>query len=50
MKSETASFYRYFPISRRDKNWGLYVTTAGEARVAPHTLYPPGGHPERLCV
>jgi len=46
MKSETASFYRYFPISRRDKNWGLYVTTAGESRVAPHTEYPPGGHPK----
>jgi AraC-like DNA-binding protein len=46
MKSETNSFYRYFPISRRDKNWGLYVTTAGESRVAPHTTYPPSGHPK----
>jgi AraC-like DNA-binding protein len=46
MKPETASFYRYFPISRRDRNWGLYVTTAGEARVAPHTTYPPTGHPK----
>ena len=46
MKSETSSFYRYFPISRRDKNWGLYITTAGEARVAPHTIYPPSGHPK----
>jgi AraC-like DNA-binding protein len=47
MKLEsTTSFYRYFPISRRDENWGLYVTTAGEARVAPHTPYPPGGHPK----
>lgn len=47
MKLEsTTSFYRYFPISRRDENWGLYVTTAGEARVAPHTEYPPGGHPK----
>lgn len=46
MKSESASFYRYFPISRRDKNWGLYVTTAGESRVAPHAIYPPSGHPK----
>lgn len=46
MKFQSASFYRYFPISRRDENWGLYVTTAGEARVAPHTPYPPGGHPK----
>jgi AraC-like DNA-binding protein len=46
MKFETSSFYRYFPVSRRDKNWGLYVTTAGESRVAPQTSYPPTGHPK----
>lgn len=46
MKPDTASFYRYFPISRRDRNWGLYVTTAGEARVAPQSPYPPAGHPK----
>jgi AraC-like DNA-binding protein len=46
MKPESSSFHRYFPISRRDKNWGLYVTTAGEARVAPYTTYPPSGHPK----
>jgi hypothetical protein len=46
MRAGDVSFYRYFPISRRDKNWGLYITTAGEARIAPHTLYPPGGHPK----
>jgi AraC-like DNA-binding protein len=46
MKSETTSFYRYFPISRRDRNWGLFVTTAGESRVAPQTVYPPSGHPK----
>jgi AraC-like DNA-binding protein len=46
MKPGDASFYRYFPISRRDKNWGLYITTVGEARIAPHTAYPPSGHPK----
>jgi AraC-like DNA-binding protein len=46
MRAGAAAFYRYFPISRRDKNWGLYVTTVGEARVAPHTVYPPSGHPK----
>jgi AraC-like DNA-binding protein len=46
MKPSTASFYRYFPISNRDKNWGLYATTAGEARITPHTEYPPTGHPK----
>jgi AraC-like DNA-binding protein len=45
MKSSAAAFYRYFPISRRDRNWGLYITTIGEARIAPHTHYPPSGHP-----
>jgi AraC-like DNA-binding protein len=46
MKSGAAGFYRYFPISRRDKHWGLYATTVGEARIAPHTAYPPSGHPK----
>lgn len=46
MKSSLASFYRYFPVSNRDKKWGLYATTAGEMRIAPHTAYPPSGHPK----
>jgi AraC-like DNA-binding protein len=46
MKTSAACLYHYFPISGRDKNWGLYVTTAGEARIAPHTIYPPSGHPK----
>lgn len=46
MKSETNSLHRYFPISRRDKNWGLYVSTVGESRVAPRTVYPLSGHPK----
>src|ERR1700739_4139365 len=45
MKSESTSFYRYFPVSRRDKNWGLYATTAGETRIPPDSQYPPVGHP-----
>lgn len=49
MKLETTSYYRYFPVSRRDRNWGLYVTTAGEARIAPHTDYPPTGHPKNFA-
>ena len=46
MKSGTASFHRYFPVSGRDKKWGLYATTAGESRVLPHTDYPLSGHPK----
>ena len=46
MKPSPPIFHRYFPISRRDKNWGLFVTTAGEARTAPDAPYPPSGHPK----
>jgi AraC-like DNA-binding protein len=46
MKFSDAAFYRYFPVSRRDIAWGLYATTAGEARIAPNTAYPPSGHPK----
>ena len=40
MKPADATFYRYLPVSQRDENWGLYVTTAGESRVTPHSPYP----------
>src|SRR5215469_4695418 len=46
MKSGTTTFYRYFPVSHRDKSWGLYATTAGESHIAPHSAYPPSGHPK----
>jgi AraC-like DNA-binding protein len=46
MKTSVTSFHRYFPVSGRDKKWGLYATTAGESRVPPHTAYPLGGHPK----
>jgi AraC-like DNA-binding protein len=46
MKSSATSFHRYFPVSRRDKNWGLYATTAGEASIGLDTMYPPSGHPK----
>jgi AraC-like DNA-binding protein len=46
MKLPTPVFHRYFPISRRDRNWGLFVTTAGELRALPNEIYPPSGHPK----
>jgi AraC-like DNA-binding protein len=46
MKSESTTFYRYFPVSARDEKWGLYATTAGESQIAPGTVYPPTGHPK----
>ena len=46
MKSESTTFYRYFPVSARDERWGLYANTAGESRIAPGSVYPPAGHPK----
>src|SRR5579864_6761911 len=46
MRPTDAAFYRYFPLSRRDRNWGLYITTIGEARIPPQAVYPPIGHPK----
>jgi AraC-like DNA-binding protein len=39
------TFFRYFPVSDRDRRWGLYLTTAGESRIPPRSVYPPRGHP-----
>lgn len=46
MKLGTTSFHRYFLVSQRDKKWGLYATTAGEALVTPHAPFPPNDHPK----
>lgn len=40
------SFYRYFPVAQRDRDWGIYVTTVGESRICPGAAYPPSGHPK----
>lgn len=41
------NFSRYFPVSVRDRKWGLYVTTVGQARIAAGQTYPPAGHPRK---
>ena len=46
MENAVQTFFRYFPVSRRDEKWGLYVTTAGQSRITPRATYPPGGHPK----
>ena len=46
MQSNFFSFHRYFPLSNRDRKWGLFVTTVGETRVPPQMAYPPSGHPK----
>ncbi len=39
-------FFDYFPASPKTRSWGIYATSFGQVQVPPHTLYPPGGHPE----
>jgi AraC-like DNA-binding protein len=47
MNSESTTHYRYFPVSQRDRSWGLYATTAGESNIVPRfPAYPPHGHPK----
>ena len=38
--------YRYFPVAKRDREWGLFVTTVGESQLGADTPYPPVGHPK----
>ncbi|MBN2024292.1 MAG: AraC family transcriptional regulator [Pirellulales bacterium] len=41
---KTNQYYRYLPISPRDRQWGLYVTGAGWRNVSPNSLYPQRDH------
>ncbi|MEP6663422.1 MAG: AraC family transcriptional regulator [Verrucomicrobiota bacterium] len=43
---EHETYFRYWPVSPRDQDWGIYVTTAGYVNVAPGAEYPPAGHPK----
>lgn len=36
MRDSDLDFFRYFPISRRDRQWGLYVSGVGSTRIPPH--------------
>jgi AraC-like DNA-binding protein len=40
------TFFRYLPVSDRDRRFGLYLTTAGESHIPPGSTYPPTGHPD----
>jgi AraC-like DNA-binding protein len=37
--------FKYLTHNPEDKNWGIYLTVAGTAKIEPHTIYPPEGHP-----
>jgi AraC-like DNA-binding protein len=45
MPRYTKEFFRYLPISERERQWGLYVTAAGFNAIAPGESYPRRGHP-----
>lgn len=45
MSGNSKTFYRYFPVAKRDRDWGAFITTLGESHIAPGAVYPPTGHP-----
>jgi AraC-like DNA-binding protein len=46
MSFPATGYFRYLPTSERDRQWGLYVTSAGYQQVQPGQDYPPRGHPK----
>lgn len=46
MTAQSKTFYRYFPVAKRDRDWGVYVTTVGASQFGPGAPYPPLGHPK----
>lgn len=41
----TCNNFKYLAHNTEDKNWGIYLTVVGSARVEPNNQYPPPGHP-----
>lgn len=46
MSDAPKSFYRYLLADSKDRDWGIYATSAGYVDIAPGALYPPEGHPK----
>ncbi|MEO6876190.1 MAG: AraC family transcriptional regulator [Opitutaceae bacterium] len=46
MSDAPQSFHRYLLADSRDRDWGIYATSAGYVAVAPGAAYPPEGHPK----
>lgn len=42
--------YKYLPISKTDQDWGLFITTAGQALTSPGSIYPAPVHPSRYLI
>jgi AraC-like DNA-binding protein len=45
MKRPARTSFRYFPVSARDRRWGLWLTTTGESSIPAGSVYPPAVHP-----
>jgi AraC-like DNA-binding protein len=41
--------FRYFPISERNMQWGIYLTGVGYESILPGDPYPSPGHPSPYC-
>lgn len=41
-----SSIFKYLNIGETEKNWGIYVTTVGHAKVTPNEFYPNVVHPQ----
>lgn len=39
------SAFKYLPVAKSDRAWGLHVTGSGTADIPPHSPYPPSVHP-----
>lgn len=45
-RAKTSGFHRYLLADSKDRDWGIYATSAGYVDVAPGAPYPPTDHPK----
>lgn len=41
----SAPHYVYFPVDKKELDWGFYLTTCGRRDAAPRSVFPPPDHP-----
>ncbi|MDB6168281.1 MAG: araC 2 [Verrucomicrobia bacterium] len=46
MNDAAKSFHRYLLADSKDRDWGIYATSAGYVNIEPGAPYPPAGHPK----
>ena len=46
MSDAPKSFHRYLLVDSKDRDWGIYATSAGYVDVGAGAPYPPDGHPK----